>query len=635
MQNELLNTILSRLSGVKQLGPDRWMAKCPAHHDEHPSLSIKAVEGKVLLHCFAGCKYQDIIRALGIESTKTEEIEDIYEYRDLDNRPLFRKIRFAGKRFVIEHVHENYWVRGQGSAPNVLYRLPEVKNAQKVYIVEGEKDVENLVRFGLVATTNPHGANEPDLRPYVEHLKGKDIVIIPDQDKAGLELARRWTELLFPVANSLKVIYLPHPAKDVSDFLASHSIDELLALEEETTSFSAADIQEEFSEALIRLRLNKIELILTRGKQDAKGYDFWRYHAITPSGSTSSLVALNNLTARRKEAAQLEDYLPTGLWGYLFERAATGISKPKTQVFCLAEAKAEAPSFLLKPFIIADGLNIIFGPGGTMKSLLAIILSKCITNNWLPPGTHDLELYKTGNVLFIDWEDELGPFLDRVRKVGLALDRVFYEKATRPFVEMIPEIKKEVDERDIALIVIDSIGPALGSGNPFSLEAATAFIAATKALGRPVLAIGHPPKHMSDTVYGSVFFENLSRNIFRVEAFLPGNPFSIMELVNKKSSYFDGSNLAYKVSIGFFGTSIEAKIDRISVAPKALAPAILFLLKTYGKMTLRELKNELPTTPEKEIRRELGNLKELGQIEIDDEGKFMLSEKASYDEVPF
>jgi len=635
MQNELLDTILSRLSGVKQLGPDRWMAKCPAHHDEHPSLSIKAVEGRVLLHCFAGCKYQDILRALGLESTKTEEIEDIYEYRDLNNRPLFRKIRFSGKRFLIEHVHENYWVRGQGSAPNVLYRLPEVKNAQKVYIVEGEKDVENLVRFGLVATTNPHGANEPDLRPYVEHLKGKDIVIIPDQDKAGLELARRWTELLFPVANSLKVIYLPHPAKDVSDFLASHSIDELLALEDETASFSAADIQEEFSEALIRLKLNKIELILTRGKQDAKGYDFWRYHAITPSGSTSSLVALNNLTARRKEAAQLEDYLPTGLWTYLFERAASGISKPKAQVFCLAEAKAEAPSFLLKPFIIADGLNIIFGPGGTMKSLLAIILSKCITNNWLPPGTHDLELCKTGNVLFIDWEDELGPFLDRARKVGLALDRVFYEKATRPFVEMIPEIKKEVDERDIALIVIDSIGPALGGGNPFSLEAATAFIAATKALGRPVLAIGHPPKHMSETVYGSVFFENLSRNIFRVEAFLPGNPFSIMELVNKKSSYFDGSNLAYKVSIGFFGTSIEAKIDRISVAPKALAPAILFLLKTHGKMTFRELKNELPTTPENLIRRELAHLKELGQIEVDGEGGFMLSEKALDDEVPF
>ena len=635
MQDELLNTILSRLSGVKQLGPDRWMAKCPAHNDEHPSLSIKVVEDKVLLHCFAGCKYQDILRALGLESTKTEEIEDIYEYRGLDNRPLFRKIRFSGKRFVIEHVHENYWVRGQGSAPNVLYRLPEVKSAQKVYIVEGEKDVENLVRFGLVATTNPHGANEPDLRPYVDQLKGKDIVIIPDQDKAGLELARRWTELLFPVANSLKVIHLPHPAKDVSDFLASHSIDELLALEQQATSFSAADVREEFSEALVRLKLNKIELILTRGKQDAKGFDFWRYHAITPTDSTSGLVALNNLTARRKEAAQLEDYLPTGLWGYLLERAASGVSKPKAQVFCLAEAKAEAPSFLLKPFIIADGLNIIFGPGGTMKSLFAIILSKCITNNWLPPGTHDLELFRTGNVLFIDWEDELGPFLDRVKKAGLDLNKVFYEKATRPFVEIIPEIKKEVDERDIVLIVLDSIGPALGSGNPFSLEAATAFIAATKSLGRPVVAIGHPPKHMSETVYGSVFFENLSRNIFQVEAFLPGNPFSIMELVNKKASYFDGSSLAYKVSIGFFGTSIEARVDRISVAPKALAPAILFLLKTHGKMSFRELKNELPTASEWQLREKLGRLKELGQIEVDDEGKFFLSKKALDEEVPF
>ena len=122
---------------------------------------------------------------------------------------------------------------------------------------------------------------------------------------------------------------------------------------------------------------------------------------------------------------------------------------------------------------------------------------------------------------------------------------------------------------------------------------------------------------------------------FQVEAFLPGNPFSIMELVNKKASYFDGSSLAYKVSLGFFGTSIEARVDRISVAPKALAPAILFLLRNYGKLTFRELKNELPTAPEGTLRRELGRLKELGLIEVNDEGKLMLSKKALDEEVPF
>ena len=42
----------------------RWMAKCPAHRDDRPSLSISAQRGKVLVHCFAGCSQRAVIEAL-------------------------------------------------------------------------------------------------------------------------------------------------------------------------------------------------------------------------------------------------------------------------------------------------------------------------------------------------------------------------------------------------------------------------------------------------------------------------------------------------------------------------------------------------------------------------------------------
>lgn len=58
--------VLSRLSGVRKTGPDRWVARCPAHDDRTPSLSVRWTGDKVLLYCFAGCSYRDIVEALDI-----------------------------------------------------------------------------------------------------------------------------------------------------------------------------------------------------------------------------------------------------------------------------------------------------------------------------------------------------------------------------------------------------------------------------------------------------------------------------------------------------------------------------------------------------------------------------------------
>ncbi|UTA47445.1 CHC2 zinc finger domain-containing protein [Simiduia sp. 21SJ11W-1] len=59
--------ILNLLKKVRPSGRNRWMACCPAHEDNSPSLSI-AVGGneKILLHCFAGCQLADITEAIGL-----------------------------------------------------------------------------------------------------------------------------------------------------------------------------------------------------------------------------------------------------------------------------------------------------------------------------------------------------------------------------------------------------------------------------------------------------------------------------------------------------------------------------------------------------------------------------------------
>lgn len=60
-------TLLLRLSGVRQNGPGKWMAKCPAHDDRSPSLSIRQTDdGKILLHCWSGCDSEAILAAIGL-----------------------------------------------------------------------------------------------------------------------------------------------------------------------------------------------------------------------------------------------------------------------------------------------------------------------------------------------------------------------------------------------------------------------------------------------------------------------------------------------------------------------------------------------------------------------------------------
>lgn len=59
--------LLSRLENPKRSGQSVWMAKCCAHDDRSPSLSIRELDdGRVLIHCFAGCGAADVMTAVGL-----------------------------------------------------------------------------------------------------------------------------------------------------------------------------------------------------------------------------------------------------------------------------------------------------------------------------------------------------------------------------------------------------------------------------------------------------------------------------------------------------------------------------------------------------------------------------------------
>lgn len=58
------------LVGARRTGTGRWLARCPAHDDHSPSLSIsEGRDGRVLVRCWAGCLTAEVVKALGIRMT--------------------------------------------------------------------------------------------------------------------------------------------------------------------------------------------------------------------------------------------------------------------------------------------------------------------------------------------------------------------------------------------------------------------------------------------------------------------------------------------------------------------------------------------------------------------------------------
>lgn len=90
-----LDLVLGRLDKVKNAGAGKWVACCPAHDDKSPSLSIsEATDGKILVHCWAGCSARGITAAIGLE------LADLFPGR--------RQPRRGPSKAAIDHEHMVY-----------------------------------------------------------------------------------------------------------------------------------------------------------------------------------------------------------------------------------------------------------------------------------------------------------------------------------------------------------------------------------------------------------------------------------------------------------------------------------------------------------------------------------------------
>jgi putative DNA primase/helicase len=238
--------LLERLRGVRKTSRG-WESFCPAHDDQAKrSLSIaRGRDGRGLVNCFVGCPTEAIVAALHLTladlfpdtapaRSGRAEIERTYDYVDERGVLLYQVVRFKPKAFRPRRPDgQGGWIWNLEDVPRrVLYRLPALAESPRVYLCEGEKDVDALAAWGLPATTT-HGGAAQWRSEYVEQLKAlavEELVAFPDNDEAGAEYVSKASAGCRAAGLRVKIARLAGLAHkgDVSDWIAAGGTREAL-----------------------------------------------------------------------------------------------------------------------------------------------------------------------------------------------------------------------------------------------------------------------------------------------------------------------------------------------------------------------------------------------------------------------
>jgi len=258
-----------------------WSARCPAHDDKRPSLCIsEGDDGKALVDCKADCATKAVVEAVGLTmrdlfadapstlSTSTkprqtggkqgfrrrrqdngnsngqsfESAEDAtaalerslgkpsaqWTYHDANGDPVGMIVRWDkanGKEIRPVSRTPDGWIIGGMPEPRPLYRLPDLADANRVYICEGEKAAEAARSIGLTSTTSAHGSQSAD-KTDCSPLAGNECVILPDNDKAGQQYSDDLVAILRKLTPPavVKVLELPGlpDGGDIVEWVEAH-----------------------------------------------------------------------------------------------------------------------------------------------------------------------------------------------------------------------------------------------------------------------------------------------------------------------------------------------------------------------------------------------------------------------------
>ena len=247
----LIQDILTHFEGVKACGNNQYTATCP-YCGKQKHLYISDMTDKTVLHCMKGCSFEEVVLAAGLKKSdffNAPKKQDFFNtpkkqawkflrehiYSDRAGQPVAKKQIYDkgdGKTAVWYHWENNAYIKGLNGMKPPLYHLQNViACTDRIFIAEGEKDVETLERMGFTATTSPNGAGSKWSKSYNSYLQGLDVIILSDNDQAGELHALDIAESLSDDVRSVKIIPAKaiyaevKPKGDISDIVEVVGID--------------------------------------------------------------------------------------------------------------------------------------------------------------------------------------------------------------------------------------------------------------------------------------------------------------------------------------------------------------------------------------------------------------------------
>ena len=160
-------------------------------------------------------KYNIIANTPNNAKVQTSSREHIYKNADgsIFGKKVINKFSDGSKNAFwtlfdnkTKNFHSIGGLSGQ-KAPLYNADLLQTRTDNTVYIVEGEKDADTLVKLGLLATTVPNGAGFSKwLDIYNNGLQERDIIILTDNDEAGRQYGETIAKNVIKIAKSVKII---------------------------------------------------------------------------------------------------------------------------------------------------------------------------------------------------------------------------------------------------------------------------------------------------------------------------------------------------------------------------------------------------------------------------------------------
>jgi hypothetical protein len=274
------------------------------------------------------------------QSTVKPKIVKLYDYTDEKGVLLFQVVRMDPKDFRQRAPDgSGGWIYKLEGVRRALYNLPKVLAADVVFIPEGEKDADTIGSMGLVATTNCGGSKKwlPEYSPF---LRGKEVVLLPDNDKAGEEHLETLRAALGKVVKSMRIVKMPEGIKDISEFASSFQYPEeakneligmaesaeVLFQGEHVPVYSMAELEGKYRDYIKRSQTVRFSIgawlpTFNRGLRPLVPGDVFTILAATGCGKT---MLLQNIAINTKlETLMFEVELPDSLTFERFVAMAT------------------------------------------------------------------------------------------------------------------------------------------------------------------------------------------------------------------------------------------------------------------------------------------------------------------------